>query len=79
MYGCRKVSPPLSSISSSGKIVMGGAGTGGIEFLQVPTDLDTWNQVSMCVVPNEENKQIPINKYDHNVSHSYFLLLYYYY
>eukprot|EP00375_Theileria_parva_P001927 XP_764602.1 hypothetical protein [Theileria parva strain Muguga] len=62
-----KVSPPLSSISSSGKIVMGGAGTGGIEFLQVPTDLDTWNQVSMCVVPNEENKQIPINKYDHNL------------
>uniref|UniRef100_A0A3B0MPW6 BRCT domain-containing protein n=1 Tax=Theileria annulata TaxID=5874 RepID=A0A3B0MPW6_THEAN len=69
-----KISPPLSSISSTGKIVMGGTGTGGIEFLQVPTDLDTWNQVSMCVVPNEENKQIPVNKYDHNV-YSYLLVV----
>ncbi|AFZ78918.1 hypothetical protein BEWA_017590 [Theileria equi strain WA] len=62
------ISPPESSISSNGKIIMGGAGTGGIEFVEVPRDVETWNQISFCVVPNEdEDGNIPVDQYDHNL------------
>ncbi|BAM39750.1 conserved hypothetical protein [Theileria orientalis strain Shintoku] len=63
----KKILPPKSSISSSGKVIMGGAGTAGIEVVQTPSDLDTWNQVSMCIVPDEEESQIPVDKYDQNL------------
>ncbi|UKK02378.2 hypothetical protein MACK_001737 [Theileria orientalis] len=63
----KKILPPKSSISSSGKVIMGGAGTAGIEFVQTPSDFNTWNQVSMCIVPDEEDSQIPVDKYDQNL------------
>ncbi|KAK2195269.1 bifunctional BRCT domain superfamily/BRCT domain [Babesia duncani] len=61
------ISAPTSSISASGKIVMGGAGTGGIEFIESPRDLEIWNKMSICIVPNETKGQIPVNQYNCNL------------
>ncbi|KAK1444005.1 hypothetical protein BgAZ_208810 [Babesia gibsoni] len=62
-----KVQPPASSISASGKIISGGAGTGGIEFVENPRGVDEWNKVSFCVVPDEENGELPVDQYDSNL------------
>ncbi|KAK1937351.1 hypothetical protein X943_001163 [Babesia divergens] len=62
-----KVEPPSSSISVSGKIIHGGAGTGGIEFVEMPRGSEAWNKVSFCVVPDEHEGQIPVDTYDPNL------------
>ncbi|GFE55161.1 hypothetical protein BaOVIS_025650 [Babesia ovis] len=59
-----KVAPPSSSISASGKIMRGGAGTGGIEFVEAPRGTESWNKISLCVVPNEDHGEIPVDQYD---------------
>ncbi|ORM41631.1 uncharacterized protein BXIN_2667 [Babesia sp. Xinjiang] len=59
-----KVAPPSSSISASGKVVLGGAGTGGIEFVEAPRGTEAWNKISLCVVPNEHDGEVPVDTYD---------------
>ncbi|GBE61099.1 hypothetical protein BOVATA_025920 [Babesia ovata] len=58
------VAPPTSSISASGKVISGGAGTGGIEFVEAPRGCEWWNKVSLCVVPDEQDGEIPVDPYD---------------
>eukprot|EP00371_Babesia_bovis_P003579 XP_001612226.1 hypothetical protein [Babesia bovis T2Bo] len=59
-----KIAPPMSSISASGKIMEGGAGTGGIEFVEAPRGSEAWNKISLCVVPNESDGELPVDEYD---------------
>ncbi|GIX63438.1 uncharacterized protein BcabD6B2_28730 [Babesia caballi] len=59
-----KVAPPTSSISASGRVVSGGAGTGGIELVEAPRGHEAWSKMSFCVVPNDHEGAIPVDPYD---------------
>ncbi|CRH03085.1 conserved Plasmodium protein, unknown function [Plasmodium relictum] len=46
--------PPNYSYDPKGLITKNGAGTKGIEIYDLPSDVNEWNKISFCIVPNEK-------------------------
>ncbi|SPJ08151.1 conserved Plasmodium protein, unknown function [Plasmodium sp. DRC-Itaito] len=46
--------PPNYTYDPKGLITKNGAGTKGIEIFDMPSDINEWNKISFCIVPNEK-------------------------
>ncbi|SOV20502.1 conserved Plasmodium protein, unknown function [Plasmodium sp. DRC-Itaito] len=46
--------PPNYTYDPKGLITTNGAGTKGIEIFDMPSDINEWNKISFCIVPNEK-------------------------
>ncbi|SBS81659.1 conserved Plasmodium protein, unknown function [Plasmodium malariae] len=50
----KNLRPPNYTYDPKGLITKNGAGTKGIEIFDMPSDINEWNKISFCIVPNEK-------------------------
>ncbi|KMZ89241.1 hypothetical protein PVBG_03591 [Plasmodium vivax Brazil I] len=50
----KHLKPPNFTYDPKGLITKNGAGTKGIEIYDMPSDINEWNKISFCIVPDEK-------------------------
>ncbi|GAW79116.1 hypothetical protein, conserved [Plasmodium gonderi] len=50
----KHLKPPNFTYDPKGFITKNGAGTKGIEIYDMPSDINEWNKISFCIVPDEK-------------------------
>ncbi|EWC79267.1 hypothetical protein C923_00052 [Plasmodium falciparum UGT5.1] len=54
LHKIKHLRPPNYTYDPKGLITKNGAGTKGIEIFDMPSDINEWNKISFCIVPNEK-------------------------
>lgn len=56
----KKLKPPNYAYDPKGCMTKSGAGTKGIEIYDMPSDINEWNKISFCIVPNDYKKNLDL-------------------